>query len=307
MLIRVRSPLDARDLTREKNVMPELPEVETIRRDLARHIIGKTITGLVLSQTKVVRGDRELFKKTLMSHHVTAADRIGKLLIFSIDGTDQKLLAHLKMTGQFIYRAKDLLIAGGHSLTKQSFINLPNKHTRAEFHFVDGGRLFFNDMRLFAYIELVSPERMEKIYAGYGIEPGTKGFTKDAFVSVFQKRTTSVKAVLLNQSLIAGVGNIYADEACWRAGIRPSRRVNQLTGKEIGLLYRAVDDVIKLGIEKRGTTFNHFVDGDGNSGGFLPFLKVYGRTGKPCKRCHTPIKKTVCAGRGTHYCPKCQK
>ncbi len=287
--------------------MPELPEVETVRRDLVRHIVGKTITGLVLSQTKVVRGKRDVFEQALISHRITSVDRIGKLLILSVDGTYQKLLVHLKMTGQLIYRANGTVIAGGHSLTKQSLDDLPNKHTRAVVHFADGGRLFFNDMRLFAYIEFVSPERMEQVRAGYGVEPGTAGFTKQAFATVFHKRTTSVKAILLNQSLIAGVGNIYADEACFRAGIRPMRRANQLTEKEIGLLYRAVDDVIKLGIEKRGTTFNHFVDGDGNSGGFLPFLKVYGRTGKPCKRCHAIIKKTVCAGRGTHYCSKCQK
>lgn len=306
-VIRVRADDSSVFINDSFSFMPELPEVETIRRDLTRHIVGKKISAVILSQTKVVRGERLVFEEMLVGHHVSDIDRIGKLLIFFINGREEKILIHLKMTGQLIYRFDAKVVAGGHSLSRQSFADLPNSHTRAEIIFLDGGRLFFNDMRMFGYLEVVSAEWLSQIRDRYGIEPGTPNYTLPAFKKIFQNRRTSIKAILLNQSLLSGVGNIYADEACFRAGIRPSRRANRMTAADFTRLFGAVFAVIKDGIEKRGTTFSNFVDGDGNSGGFLPFLRVYGRAGKPCKTCGAPIKKTVCAGRGTHYCAVCQK
>jgi formamidopyrimidine-DNA glycosylase len=286
--------------------MPELPEVETVRRDLQKHIAHKTIDRLTLSHTKVIRPTHARLKKVLIGNVIAGVDRVGKLLIIQLTRGDEVVLVHLKMTGQLIYRDKKTVIAGGHSLS-ESIQSLPNKHTRAIIHFTDGSELFFNDMRLFAYLTLADEKELIRVKSTYGIEPGTAAFTKEAFQNIFVRRTAPVKAVLLNQKLIAGVGNIYADEACFLAHIRPMRRANTLTKKEIDQLWAATEKVIVLGIEKRGTTFNHFVDGDGNKGGFLPFLRVYGRAGESCKKCKTPIVKTHSAGRGTHYCPTCQK
>lgn len=286
--------------------MPELPEVETVRRDLQKHIVGKMIDHLTLSNTKVIRPTHVRLKKVLIGNSITDVQRVGKLLILRLQHGDESVLVHLKMTGQLMYRDTQTVIAGGHSLT-ESIQSLPNKHTCAVIHFTDGSELFFNDMRLFAYLALADEKELTRIKSTYGIEPGTIAFTREAFQQLFVHRTAPVKAVLLNQKLIAGVGNIYADEACFLAHIRPMRRANTLTKKEIDQLWAATEKVIVLGIEKRGTTFNHFVDGDGNKGGFLPFLRVYGRAGKPCKKCKTPIVKTHSAGRGTHYCPTCQK
>ncbi len=287
--------------------MPELPEVETIRRVLEKRIVNKKIQKIDVSSTKVIRTEQKLLQQALVDHVIRQIDRVGKLLIFCISGTDDVILIHLKMTGQLIYRDKETIVAGGHSFRTQGHKDLPNLHTRATITFADHSRLFFNDMRLFAYLELVNGEKLREIKSAYGIEPGTAAFVIDAFRAIFHKRKTTVKALLLNQSLIAGIGNIYADESCFRAGIMPNRRAHTLTVSEIEKLYQAVEEVIALGIEKRGTTFRSFVDGVGKSGGFLPLLCVYHRTGKPCKVCGTSIKKTVCAGRGTHYCPKCQK
>lgn len=286
--------------------MPELPEVETVRRDLQKHIVHKTVDRLTLGNTKVIRPTHARLKKVLVGNSIADVQRVGKLLIVQLRSGDESILIHLKMTGQLIYRDQKMVIAGGHSLS-ESIQSLPNKHTRAVIHFTDGSELFFNDMRLFAYLALADEKELIRVKQMYGIEPGTVAFTKEAFQHIFVRRTAPVKAVLLNQTLIAGVGNIYADEACFLAHILPMRRSNTLTKKEIDQLWKATDKVIRLGIEKRGTTFNHFVDGDGNKGGFLPFLRVYGRAGKPCKKCKTPIVKTYSAGRGTHYCPQCQK
>lgn len=286
--------------------MPELPEVETIRRDLQKHIKGKCVEHLTFSNTKMIRPTRFSLKKYLVKNKIKDIDRVGKLLIIRLADGNRSILIHLKMTGQLIYRDKKIKIAGGHS-TGESLLSLPNKHTRFVFHFTDGSELFFNDMRMFGYIDLLDEDEVAHVVEKYGIEPGKDNFTKKAFRNIFVRRISPLKSLLLNQSLIAGVGNIYADEACFLAHILPMRNANKLTIEEIDRLYKAVDKVIRLGIEKRGTTFNNFVDGDGNKGGFLPFLNVYGRIGEPCKICKTLIVKVRTAGRGTHYCPTCQK
>lgn len=286
--------------------MPELPEVETVRRDLQKHIIKKQIDRVVLSHTKVIRASHRQLKKILVGNSIVDIERVGKLLIFRLKHGKMSMLIHLKMTGQLIYRDAVRVIAGGHSLS-ESIQDLPNTHTRVIIYFSDGSQVYFNDMRLFAYLAFANEKELSEIKQTYGIEPGSSTFTKEAFQDIFVRRSAPVKAILLNQRLIAGVGNIYADEACFLAHIRPMRRANTLTKTEIDQLWKATDKVIRLGIEKRGTTFNHFVDGDGNKGGFLPFLRVYGRAGEPCKKCKTLIVKTHSAGRGTHYCPMCQK
>lgn len=309
--------------------MPELPEVETIRRDLTRHVLGKTVKDVSVSHAKVVGGDIEAFAGALAGKRFQEIDRVGKLLIFSF-GREQFLLVHLKMTGQLIYHAGEFIIAGGHSLTSTSEVYpaqsarggrrragghsqtddpevQPGKHTRIAIGFADGSKLFFHDMRLFGFMRMVNEAGRSKAISAFGIEPLTALFTLEKFAGVFRGRKTSVKAVLLNQSLIAGIGNIYADEICFSAGIRPSRQASRVTKAEALALYAATKQIIKRAIKERGTTFNTYVDGAGNKGNFVRFLQVYGRGGQPCRHCGKTLMKKRVAGRGTVFCLSCQK
>ncbi len=217
------------------------------------------------------------------------------------------------MTGQLIFIDDKTALAGGHSLSDSSFAasvggQLPNKFTRARFSFADHGELYFNDLRKFGYIKLVSGEELNKILLNnYGPEPLDKEFTVDWLKQIFAKRTAPVKAVILNQKLIAGLGNIYADEALFGAGINPLRPAKSLGDVQVHRLHAAITDVIKKAIKARGTTFRNFVDSRGRKGNFVSSLKVYGRHGQDCDLCERPLQKMKVAGRGTHYCQYCQK
>ncbi len=287
--------------------MPELPEVETIKRDLAKKIVGKKITTILILQKKSVHYPTDKFKEVLVGDKISSINRRGKLLYCSFQKSPLFLLVHLKMTGQLIYRQKEKITAGGHSLGKIDF-ELPNKFTRAVFGFVDGSELFFNDMRRFGYLKLVTAEEKDKILQkSFGIEPLTPDFKYQSFAQLFVKRKTAVKALLMNQKLIAGLGNIYADEVCFCAGIKPDRRVEKISESEKKKLFSCINKVLLLSIKHRGTTFNSYVDCDGNKGNFVHLLKVYGRDGEKCYRCKSIIKKIRAAGRGTHFCLQCQK
>ncbi|MCX6779860.1 MAG: bifunctional DNA-formamidopyrimidine glycosylase/DNA-(apurinic or apyrimidinic site) lyase [Candidatus Magasanikbacteria bacterium] len=289
--------------------MPELPEVETIRRDLEKKISTKKIKDIKILATKSVHNKSAEFLKVLVGNNFSHIERRGKLLMFALDksGKYGYMLVHLKMTGQLIYRNKDRVLAGGHSQTAMN-TNVPNKFTRVIFNFSDGGQLFFNDLRRFGYIKLVSTKEKEKIVKNnFGIEPLTSDYIFEDFAKLFQKRQTNVKALLLNQKLISGIGNIYADEACFEAKILPMRKASDLSQAELKKLFEMVAQVLKVSIENRGTTFNNYVDSDGRTGSHINFLKVYGRDGEKCKKCKSIILKIKHAGRGTHYCPNCQK
>ncbi len=255
------------------------------------------------------------------------------------DNRASAVLVHLKMTGQLIYvtmssprrrgstigytgspvRSGMTVVAGGHKLSESDIENLPNQWTRVAFVFEDGGELFFNDQRLFGYMKLASSEAVEKALTKFGPEPvvsppargGARGggsFTFDYFSSLFKKRAkTTLKAMLLNQELIAGLGNIYVDEACFVAKVKPMRRVGSITTEEQKALFKSIPKILTLALRHRGTTFRNFLDSSGKKGNYIDFLKVYDRDGEPCRRCDGIIKKTKAAGRGTHYCPQCQK
>ncbi|MFA6551588.1 MAG: bifunctional DNA-formamidopyrimidine glycosylase/DNA-(apurinic or apyrimidinic site) lyase [Patescibacteria group bacterium] len=286
--------------------MPELPEVETIRRDLEAKIKNKEIVGIAVKKPSVVRGAYKKLIAAMDGQAITAINRRGKLLI-AVLRDDRFLLIHLKMTGQLIYEYKQEIIAGGHSFAKTD-LDLPGKHTHVIISFRDGSHLYFNDLRQFGYMKIVDKKGLEEELAKFGIEPLTADFTLANFKKIFARRKTSVKALLLNQKLIAGIGNIYADEICFYAGIRPSRTAPTLNNAEIKKLYQGCKIILQKAIKARGTTFNTFRDADGNKGGFIKFLKVYGRKGERCKRCRAGvIIKIKQGGRGTHYCPECQK
>lgn len=287
--------------------MPELPEVETVRIQLRHKVSQKTIKAVEVFHSKTVAFDEEIEDK-LVGKTIADIDRIGKLMIFSFVGEDDMfLLAHLKMTGQFFFVEDNDVSGGGHSMTEADVRDLPNKHTRVAFYFTDGSALYFNDMRLFGYTKLATAKELEKARSGFGPEPITEGFDVEWFSKKLRARKTPVKAALLDQKFVAGLGNIYVDEALWRAGVRPARRSDRVTKKEASLLAAAAGEVMNESIAVGGTTFQHFVDTGGDNGNFTDYLKVFGQQGKPCPRCGEIIKKIRCAGRGTHYCPGCQK
>jgi len=285
--------------------MPELPEVETIRSGLNQKILHKTITRFSVKKDRLVRNSKTELQKALLNNHITHIERVGKLLIFHLD-TDQFLLVHLKMTGQLIYIIGSEIVAGGHST--QNLDVMPTKYSYVVFDFHDGSQLHFNDMRQFGYIRLVDKDEKEKVKSKFGLEPLTPNFTLKNFQNTLASRKGILKAVLLNQEILAGIGNIYADEICFRAKVKPNRRISTLSTREIGELYKACQYIIKKAIQSRGTTFSNYRDSANQKGNYVQYLKVYGRAHQPCLVCKkATIKKIKVAGRGTCYCPNCQK
>ena len=298
--------------------MPELPEVETIRRDLAASIVGQEISAVKLLFLKTAKNKAAFFVEALRAHKIEEISRTGKLLILRIkkkgtEKTQHYLLVHLKMTGQLILVSGVKKIGGGHSLGGNSFADsvggeLPNKHTRAIIEFKGGTKLFFNDLRKFGYLKIVNEEELARVLAaGYGPEPLTSKFSPAYLTQKIKNKKKNIKAFLLDQKIIAGLGNIYVDEALFAAGIKPMRLAASLQALEIKKLYQEINKVIKKAIANRGTTFNNYVDSAGKKGNFSRLLKVYGRGKLPCLKCQRPLIKTKLAGRGTHYCDYCQK
>jgi len=287
--------------------MPELPEVETVRLQLIRYVIGKEIARVVVRHPKTVNHDLSI-EHILPGQSISNIERVGKLLIFSFtDQPDQYLLSHLKMTGQFFYVSATGVIGGGHSMHATDTLDLPHKHTRVSLYFTDTSSLHFNDMRLFGYLKLATAAEVVTARSKFGPEPIAKDFDIITFTARLRKRSTTIKAALLDQTFIAGLGNIYVDEALFAAGVRPTRRANRVTKAEAALIATAASDIMNHSISVGGTTFQHFVDTGGQNGNYTDYLNVFGQQGTSCPRCGTIMKKIRCAGRGTHYCPGCQK
>ncbi len=287
--------------------MPELPEVETIRLGLLKRLKGVKISSVEVRKDKIVRGSSKKFIQLLKGKKFTTIARRGKLLVFHLSDGEHYMLVHLKMTGQLIYEKGKTLIAGGHSWPSLQD-PLPNKYSHVIISFADGSHLFFNDMRQFGYMELADEKRLQVVLDIFGPEPLEKDFTFELFEKMLGKRSIAIKAVLLNQTVLAGVGNIYADESLFLAGIKPTRRVNTLTTAEKRRLYKAIPVILRRAITYGGTTFSNYRDVEGKKGNFTRLLKVYGRGGQICVKCKktTLVKETV-AGRGTVWCPTCQR
>lgn len=283
--------------------MPELPEVETIARDLNKVLLGQTIKAVNSLDKKYALGLVGL-KRASVNKKIFGVGRRAKMLIINLD--KYFLVVHLKMTGQLIFRSKKKLIAGGHPIVSTGTI-VPNKFTRLVFTFKSGDKLYFNDVRKFGWIKTLTPKEFLLIDQAYGHEPFDKTLTFEKFFTLIKRRLkTSIKAALLDQKLVSGLGNIYVDEVLFKAGVRPSRLVKTLTKNELKKIYLSIPIILRLAIKKRGTTFSNFRDADGLKGNFVAYLKVYGRAGKPCKNCRELIKKIRLAGRGTHWCQNCQ-
>jgi formamidopyrimidine-DNA glycosylase len=288
--------------------MPELPEVEMVRRQLKDKITDKTIAEVDVKSWKSVKQDR-YFQKALAGQKIVELSRKGKYLFFTL--TDTYLIGHLKMTGRLIFKQEPDgdQVGGGHAL-RSSDAGLkpqPHEHTRIIFVFEDGSRLYFNDVRKFGYITRAKEAEVASQKQKLGREPLADDYSLDYFADIFADRQTSVKAVLLKQSDIAGLGNIYVDEACFRAGIRPDRTAGNLTDSEITRLHKTTNSVLEDALKFGGTTFRDYVDTDGTHGNFTDKLAVFGRDGDQCVDCSEEVKKMRVAGRGTHLCPACQE
>jgi len=287
--------------------MPELPEVETVRLQLLPKIKGKPIRKIKVLHPKAT-GNDATFSKKLTGKAVANIERIGKLLIFSFTGQHNLfLLSHLRMTGQFFYVDEKGSIGGGHSMTRED-ITLPHKHTRIVFSFTDKSTLYFNDMRLFGYVKIASAADVALAKSKFGQEPISERFDIVTFIEKLAKRNTSIKAALLDQSFVAGLGNIYVDEALFAAKVRPDRIASTLTKTEARSVIAAGGKIMRHAITFGGTTFQHFKDTGGENGNYTDYLKVFGKQKTLCPRCQkVQIQKTRVAGRGTHFCPNCQK
>ncbi len=286
--------------------MPELPEVETIRRGLEPLILKKKIVRVdVDTQTrKAFQGD----EKDVVDTIVVGLRRRGKALLIDLSN-GITMMIHLRMTGQLIWRGIDERdnFAAGHP-SKNFMAELPNSQTRVSFVFEEGA-LYFNDQRKFGFVKVLSTEKVEeeKFIRELAKEPWEMT-TKELFERCQRHAKAPIKAVLLDQKVIAGLGNIYADESLFYASVHPAKKAGELTEEQVALILKGARSVMMESIDSGGSTMATYVKPDGSTGSYLEnFAKVFRREGRDCVRCGETILKTRVAGRGTHYCPKCQK
>lgn len=290
--------------------MPEGPEVETIRRGLELGVVGQTIDSVeVVFDGSFTAGSEER-ARWLAGAAVTHLARYGKVLALELS-SGYALLFHLKMTGQLVLvKADGERFAGGHP-TDSMAAALPDRSTRVVFNFASGDRLFFNDQRKFGWIKLVPVGEVtqDSLVKRMGPEALSNGFSTEYLAAQLARHARApVKAVLLDQAVVAGLGNIYVDESLNLARVHPARPVGSLKPAEVKRLHGAVGEIMALGIEHGGTSFAHYVNSLGGKGDYLEHARVFRREGQPC-RVHpdTKIVKIRVAGRGTHICPKCQR
>lgn len=272
--------------------MPELPEVETIRRDLLPLVEGRSITGAWVSEDAprlVQLMSREEFARLLPGHRIEGVSRRGKYLVFDLD-RGMQWVVHLRMTGRLRHSAAECE---------------EDPYLRAKFSLDDGAWLCFNDVRKFGMMWLVDDWAL--VHSGLGPEPLEAEFETAAFAGLLKRRSAPVKALLLDQTVLAGVGNIYADEALFAAGIDPRKAGNKVSRPKAARLHDAIIEVLHEALGDRGSSFRDYVDGQGNEGRHQLKVKVYQRTDQPCYVCGTPIRRVVVGGRSTHFCPKCQR
>ncbi|MDR1213653.1 MAG: bifunctional DNA-formamidopyrimidine glycosylase/DNA-(apurinic or apyrimidinic site) lyase [Propionibacteriaceae bacterium] len=348
--------------------MPELPEVETVRRGLERLLVGRRLTELVVREAKSWQVDpvlldrldgglgaagaadsaapsvgtavsaapsadpvqppapaiqldparppapalqldpvqRAVLEDHLIGAKVTGARRRAKVLILDLERACS-LVCHLKMTGQMVVRG-DEDWGAGHP-TDSLLARLPDRSTRLEFGFESGWRLFFNDQRKFGWVRLTPTAAVEQLpfIAALGPEPFDPAGFAEFRRRIARHGRTSIKAALLDQSVVAGIGNIYADESLWAGRVNPARPVAAVSPAKLRQLWQAAAEVMSLSIDLGGSTDRNYVDAEGKRGSYLGFANVFRREGQPCRRCGATIVKTRVAGRGTHLCPHCQR
>jgi len=282
--------------------MPELPEVETIRKGLEKYLIGHKIERVEIRYGKKFEGD----EKKLIGGKVIAIRRFGK--VQSIDlSNGYSIVIHIKLTGQLIYRGPNLKDPG--KLSQKVLGGLEGKHTHVIFYLDRGGKLYFNDVRKFGWIYIVETKSVgkHKFIKKLGPEPLTN-LTLEKFKEILKSSTQAVKTLLMNQNKISGVGNIYANDALWLAKINPKKTARKLKEKETEDLYYSIIEVLRKGLKYGGASELSYVTAEGEEGGYQSHTLVYDREGEVCSRCKkAKIKKIFLSGRGTYFCPICQK
>jgi formamidopyrimidine-DNA glycosylase len=272
--------------------VPELPEAETIARDLDPRLRGARVIGVQVHHQDVLARPAIELGDALLGRTVAGVGRRGKNVVIAFED-EGRLMVNLGMTGRLVL--SDAPRAG------------ECRHVAVRLDLEDGRALLYDDVRRFGLIELYEPETWPARDAELGLEPLGDGFTADALRDLTRRTRTPIRNFLLDQTRVAGVGNIYALEALFRAGVRPTRRAHRLTRAQTAALRDALRDVLAEAIVKRGTTVSDYRDGSGEAGGFEPLLRVYGREGRPCVACGTAIRRKVLTNRSAYYCPTCQR
>lgn len=273
--------------------MPELPEVETVRRGLAPVLEGRTVDRVEIADPRLTRPhDPRAVAAELEGERVALVDRRGKYLIVRFE-SGRALLVHLRMTGSFLHGRAGELPA--------------DPHRRAVVSLDDGSDVAYRDVRRFGTWLLLEPDEVDAyVDERVGREPLADAYKAKHLAERLEGRKAPIKAAILDQRTVAGVGNIYADEALWRARIHPLKPAHELDPHEVSALYRAIREALRAGIRRQGSTLRDYRRPDGGEGGAQHEFRVYGRGGEPCERCGTPVDKIRVAGRGTWYCPSCQ-
>jgi formamidopyrimidine-DNA glycosylase len=280
--------------------MPELPEVETIRRDLSPHLTGHRVVEIDLIDRRLLSVAQEKrFREAVIGKNWRALTRKGKYLVAELS-SGWELIFHLRMTGQLVLESRSGQLRVG-------ILEKPlGPRYRLLLKFEDGTGLAFYDQRRFGEVFLRAPQAAWPGKTALGPDP-LNNLSREAFISMVKEKTTRIKPLLMDQSFLAGVGNIYAQEALFKAAIRPSRSGRRLTRGEAGLLYESLRETLLSAIKHRGSTSRNYRDAFGQSGSAQDLHAVYQRGGKPCLKCHSPLRETRLGGRGTVYCPQCQR
>ncbi len=275
--------------------MPELPEVETLRRQMEKALVGRRILGVEVRFGRKIQPSPSALVKAAIGAKFKAFGRRAKLLLLHLSN-GWTIVTHLKMTGSYL-------------LKKETVV--PSKHVHVVFRLDKKEQLWFDDVRKFGFLKLVKTADLEKTIfdkEGYGPEPLDPSFTFARFkMCVTGRPSKKIKPLLMEQTCIAGIGNIYADEACWYAKVHPERTVGSLSEKELKDVYEGALKSMRASVKRLGTSADNFRDLYGEKGENVPHLWAYGRDGKPCRRCGAPLKKMWVAQRGAHYCPVCQR
>ncbi len=301
--------------------MPELPEVEALRRGLLKYIVQSKIKDIEVLQEKLIAGkgttrkaNKEKtseFISKLKNKKITKIERRAKNLIITLN-TNEIILVHLKMTGQLVFvpNKKKEIILGGHPI-QESELKLPHKHTYIIFT-LDNGTLYYNDVRQFGYVLYFKHENVlteEKHFEKIGLEPLEKNFTLKYFKEALKDITTPIKKLLLDQTVVVGCGNIYCDEVCWASSVLPMRPARSLKDKEVQLIYKNIKKILDKAINSGGSSVANYLLADGKRGNYTDYHNVYQKDGTKCKfpKCKGIIQKITFAGRGTHFCPDHQR
>jgi formamidopyrimidine-DNA glycosylase len=298
--------------------MPELPEVETIKRQLVGKVTGLNIQKIEILKPKLFKGNSE----DIIGAKIEKISRRAKMFVIDLVNrrptlinktqtnaeTKLHLLIHLKMTGQLIYVDKNGAYGGGHPIPPFN-LTVPNVYSHIIFDFTDGSRLYFNDLRQFGWIKVLSSEELDKEFEKIGIEPFSKEFTFSYFIKILEKKKKSpIKLVLMDQALMVGIGNIYANEICFMAHVMPDRKIETLNKKEMEKIYDAIFVILNSAIKYQGTSAVDYVTLEGKTGSYDQHLMVYGKTGEPCpNKCSGNVEKIKLGGRGTFFCRSCQR